>query len=511
MRWAKLAALFLALAAAHAPVQAAWTEARTTHFIVLANDDAESVRDIARRLERFDAGMRRLHQLGDEDGAGANPLTVYILPTMDAVQDIHRFGRSYGSSYVAGFYSGRAAGSVAFTSRMKTDRSPLALSSETVPFHEYSHHLMLANFSGAYPRWFTEGFAEFNSTAKLEPETVGFGAPANHRMILLLLENPLPINMLLAGETRLRTMDAVLQVYARGWLLTHYLTFEPSRAGQLKAYLDALSAGKPSLQAATKAFGDLDRLNRDMNAYVRRRTLRYAVLSVPPVPEKAVTVRVLGAGEAAMMPVRMRLTQSVAKPIAVKLAQDAQKRAAPFPEDPAVQTLLAEAEYKAGEDDAAEAAADRALKADPADRKAMLWKGQVLTRRAIAAHATPAVFAKARNWFVKANRAMPDDPAPLLSFYQAYRAAGMTPPANAVTGLERALELAPQDDDLRMLLTFQMVRDGRLAEAKTVLAPLAFSPHRPPDNPAALLHAQIETGIATGAPVTLPDEPPALD
>lgn len=508
----RLAALVLALAIGNASARAAWMEARTTHFIVIANDSTTAVETIARRLERFDAGMRRLHRLEDTGNPGANPLTVYVLPGMDAVQDICRIGRTAAScGNVAGFYTGRAAGSVAVTSRIRNGGSPLALGGETILFHEYSHHLMLANYSGAYPRWFVEGFAEFNSTASLDSETVGFGKPANHRMVPLLLGQPLPIRTLLAGETRLRNGDAVEQIYARGWLLTHYLTFEKGRQGQLQVYLDGLNAGKPNLEAATAAFGDLDRLNRDMDAYIRRRTLSYASLSVPPVPDAAIAARSLGVGEAAMLPVRLRLTRDMAEAAAIRLAEDARRRAAPFPQDAAVQVVLAEAEYRAGNDDAAEAAADRALAADPTNRKAMLCKGQVALRRAVADKAAPALFAKARGWFVKANRAMPDDPAPLLLFYTAYRAAGQTPPANAVTGLERAFELAPQDDDLRMLLTFQLVRDKRLAAARTVLAPLAFSPHRPADNPAATLLAQIETAIATGAPIDLPEEPPALD
>ena len=48
--------------------------------------------------------------------------------------------------------------------------------------------------------------------------------------------------------------------YSLGWLMNHYLTFEPTRRGQLQTYLKLVDEGVPSGDAARKAFGDLDRL-----------------------------------------------------------------------------------------------------------------------------------------------------------------------------------------------------------------------------------------------------------
>jgi hypothetical protein len=63
-----------------------------------------------------------------------------------------------------------------------------------------------------------------------------------------------------------------------------------------------------------------------------------------------------------------------------------------------------------------------------------------------------------------------------------------------VTGLEQAQAIAPEADDLRMLLARQYLLDDRKPEARAILLPLAFNPHADADNPAAKLVAAIDAG-----------------
>jgi hypothetical protein len=51
------------------------------------------------------------------------------------------------------------------------------------------------------------------------------------------------------------------------------------------------------------------------------------------------------------------------------------------------------------------------------------------------------------------------------------------PTANAIAALHYASDLAPQDLGLRAQSAFQYLRDGKLAEARKALAPVAFDPH----------------------------------
>ena len=120
-------------------------------------------------------------------------MTVFVVDNMAAVQ---RLARARGSG-IAGFYSGRAGGSIAVVPRASGARGRNDLDPATILLHEYSHHMMLQSATAAYPAWFREGFAEFYSTARFEKDgSIGFGAAANHRAWGLVGMSPLPIEML---------------------------------------------------------------------------------------------------------------------------------------------------------------------------------------------------------------------------------------------------------------------------------------------------------------------------
>src|SRR5687767_9472323 len=61
------------------------------------------------------------------------------------------------------------------------------------------------------------------------------------------------------------------------------------------------------------------------------------------------------------------------------------------------------------------------------------------------------------------------------------------PTRTAVDGLEWALELAPYDANLRMMVASRQMQDKRFAEAIRTITPLAFNPHAGADNPAIAL------------------------
>ena len=93
------------------------------------------------------------------------------------------------------------------------------------------------------------------STASFEKDgSVVLGRPANHRALGLFYADGLPLEALLAGNYDKLTNEQFESIYGRGWLLTHYLYFDEKRKGQLTAYVQAISAGTPALDAARKAF-----------------------------------------------------------------------------------------------------------------------------------------------------------------------------------------------------------------------------------------------------------------
>ena len=66
-----------------------------------------------------------------------------------------------------------------------------------------------------------------------------------------------------------------------------------------------------------------------------------------------------------------------------------------------------------------------------------------------------------------------------MYYYQTYLEQGVAPPAQAVDGLLFAVDLVPQDDDLRLMAVRQLLRESNGDEARKLFAPIAYSPHFP--------------------------------
>ena len=492
-------ALLLGLSLPVAPALAEWREASSRHFVVYSEGSAQSLRDFATKLEKFDKAMRLRIGLSDVDFGPANRVTVYLVDDRLGVQRL----LSGSSRNVAGFYSGRAEGSIAVVPRSSDVRTINDLDPATILLHEYSHHIMMQNSSVAYPAWFREGFAEFNSTARFEKDgAIGFGAAANHRARGLIGMSPLPIELLFDPTRRkLSQPEWEATIYGRGWLLTHFLMFEPSRVGQLNSYIKALNSGQDSVTAAKAAFGDLKVLDRQLKDYLDRRMIPYKRYPAADLAIQPIAVRTLRPGEAAIMELRMRARIGVRGEEEARVARDLRKAAAPWPNDPAVQAALAEAEFDAGNLDLAEAAADRALAADPRNVDALTYRARVAMARArAAAPGNDAVWKEVRRRIALANRADPNDPEPLILYYQSFAARGAAPTPNAVEGLLQAFELAPQDRGLRLNVARQLLVDGKAAEARSALIPIAYDPHGGPLGQAVVaIVATIDQGGAKPA------------
>lgn len=472
-RLIKLAWLALVLCAP-AAANAEWREASSRHFLVYSEGSEQSLRDFATKLEKFDKAMRIRLGLEDVDLGPANRVTVYIVDNQAAVERLAR------RSNVAGFYSGRAGGSIAVIPRSHGSGGLNDLAPATILLHEYSHHIMLHNAAIAYPAWFREGFAEFNSTARFEKDgSIGFGAAANHRAWGLVGMSPLPIEVLFDPTRRkLNRPEWEATIYGRGWLLTHFLMFEPKRVGQLGKYIEALNRGMGSLEAARAAFGDLKTLDRELKDYVDRRRIPYLRVRPDLLAIGPVALRTLSRGEATIMDLRIRSRVGVNKDDAGPVALAMRKAAAPFASDAAVQAALAEAEFDAGNLDQAQGAAERAIAADPKNIDGYLYKARVAMARAKDGSGDKtALWKEARRLILQANRVDPNDPEPLIFFYRTFVDQGAAPTRNAVEGLLQAFELAPQDGGLRINVARQLLVDGKAAEARAALAPIAYDPH----------------------------------
>ena len=479
-----------------APASAAWHKASTAHFVIYADETPAKLSAFATKLEKFDKAVRQVRGMADPKVGDGNRLTVFVVPDMKAVQKL-AVTMTNLTPNLAGFYTGRAEGSIAVVPKRASDYDP---DDQSTFFHEYAHHLMYFDLSEPVPLWYSEGFAEFMSTATFGKDgSVMLGRAALGRAGAVDDKRTFPLEKMLAANYDRLSEPEWESLYARSWLLTHYLTFEPTRKGQIQRYLKDIATGKNSLAAAHGAFGDFAILDRNLHGYLGRSKMAALKVAAGVLQVGPVAVEPLPAGASEIMPLRMRLKAGVLKADKPALADAIRAVAARHPADTLVQVTLAEAEFDAARYAAAEAAADRALGANPQSVDAMIYKGRAILEQA-AIDEKGKSFADARSWFSKANKIDSEDPEPLMLFHEGYVRDSGRPTPNAIAALHYASDLAPQDTGLRMQSAYQYLRDGKLAEARKALVPVAFDPHgRGAAKSAEAAIARIDAGDAKGA------------
>lgn len=457
-----------------------WQEATAKHFVVYSHDTPQHVGAYAARLERFDKAIRVLHGTPEDRRGDASRVTVFIV---DSIQDVKRLAHN---PRVAGFYEPRTK-AVAFMPRSTGDAIDYGMSPQSIMFHEYTHHWMLTTWTdAAFPAWYTEGAAELHATAMMRSDgSVTFGAVPTYRRYSIS-SHVLPAAMLLRGRIDKLDEQQVATLYGRGWLLTHYLTFDTDRRKQLAAYIGAINSGETPDQAA-RTFGNVSGLDGRLDIYGRQSALPSITLQAAELPIEPVKVRTLSPGEAAAMPALIRSRAGVNKETAAGTVAQARQAAAPFPNDATAQNELAEAEYDAASlgpaDEAAagyaraQAAADRAIAADPKSVHALLYRGMAEQALAVAAKKTDAAtWQSVRRWYLAANKTDTEDPEPLIDYYRSFAAAKQMPTKSAQDGLLYAYALAPHDVGTRMLAARLYLERGQSAEARTAIAPVAYRP-----------------------------------
>ena len=482
MRYIAFGCFSLFLVAATA--KADWLEASSDHFVIYGDQSERDVGEFAERLELFHSAMAYLFAKPQTKPGPSNRVTIFVVSNASKVRKV----TGAQNRFLIGAYNPGAGSSVAVIPRLGRTKHN-GMSGETVLHHEYAHHFMIAGLTArAFPRWFTEGFAEFFAGVRFrEDGSIVVGVPASHRTDELVYAAKLPIRVLLTFDGGAR--DATTRYdafYGQSWVLFHYLQMSPERKGQLSGYQRQLASGRSTLEAAESAFGDLDQLGKDLEVYMKSRRLSAMVVDASVLTIGPITTRKLRPGESEMMPVMMESKVGVTEEEARSLVPEARKVAALYPNDAAVLAALAEVEFDAGNDDAAIAAADRAVAIDPKNINAHIQKGYALAHKVETGALPKEAWADVRRQFIAANGVENDHPIPLMQFYLTYAKQGEKPTKNAIDGLEWALQLAPFDAALRWFVVQQMISDERYKDAALTLGPLAYSPHPGKHTDAAL-------------------------
>ena len=477
-----IALVAASLSVAAVAAEPAWTASETKHFIIYSKSPPERVRDLAIDLERYDKLIRMATNIA-EDRESAK-VRIY---EVDGLKEIRDALGVEDDSPIAGFYTANALGPFLVTPR-KTGYVGPYFDAELVRHHEYAHHMMLQYYPEAYPQWYTEGFAELIGSSKvMDDGRIGYGMPARQRGDQIAVDWA-PLQEILTKEK-----PWGVDPYGQGWAVTHFFTFDKTRAAQFRQYLAAINSGQ-SLADAAKVFGDLNALDREARAYVTGSSFEYRPVKVDIALPVIQSTRTLSPGEAALIPEVVAFQDDDLNQIDKKGVRDhelarrqrnldrTREIVQQYPNDPYALYFLGEVEYSMGNYAQSQAAADRLLAINPNDVHGLARKAvdMATLARNLPAEQKSARLAEARSMAIKANHLDNLAALPLLAYYETFHEAGEQAPADAVNGLRQAVSTEPRDTHARELLVDELASERQWAEAIYWLGPIANDPHDSP-------------------------------
>lgn len=243
-----------------------WLEVRSQHFTVVTNSNEKAGRRIADQFER----MRAVFHITFPQLAIDNESPIIVL----AVKDDKEFRALEPQSYLA---KGQLTLDGLFLRApdknyvlMRVDAAgdhPYA-----VIYHEYTH-LILGKAAEWMPLWLNEGLAEFYQTTDIHEKEVDLGEPSPENVYLLGVSKMLPLATLFtidANSPYYHEENKGSIFYAESWALTHYLKTKDrqEKARHLSDYQDLLMKNVDPVTAATRAFGDLQQLQSNLERYI---------------------------------------------------------------------------------------------------------------------------------------------------------------------------------------------------------------------------------------------------
>lgn len=245
-----------------------WVEVRSEHFIVATNSNEKKGRQIADQFERMRAVFHKaLPKLQIDPGA---PIIVL------AIKDDKDFRALEPAAYLA---KGQLKLGGLFLRAPDKNYVLMRVDAEgehpyEVVYHEYTH-LLLAKDAETMPLWLNEGLAEFYQNTDIHEKDVSMGQPSAENIILLRQNRLLPLTTLFTVDEKspyYHEENKGSIFYAESWALTHYIRMKDAKEGThvLADYIDLLTQRVDATTAATRAFGDLKKLEFTLNNYVQQ-------------------------------------------------------------------------------------------------------------------------------------------------------------------------------------------------------------------------------------------------
>jgi tetratricopeptide (TPR) repeat protein len=447
-----------------------WQLIRGRNVVVIGQQSAKALRDVAVEIEQFRMVIGNL--LRGAKQPLPMPTLVYLFDDENALKP---FVPLYnGKPAVLGGYC--HCGSSDDVNFIVAGLARYSESSAII-FHEYAH-LLVHNAARDVPVWLNEGLAEYYSTFALKNggRQADIGRPIA-RHVQLLRGRVLPVAQLLAvDETSALYNEGERRsiFYAESWALTHYLLMERPNGGAsiVNRYLTAVAAGTPSEKAFVDATGvSLKEMDTELLRYVSRpifSALTFVLADRVDVdePERARPISAAEA-DARLGDVQMRVGRINEAAVRIEAA------AAAGPDVAQAQLALALLRFRQERKSDAWAPLEKAAALAPDDFIAQFTYALTLLRREGESEAQEKALAeRAYAALTRALAVNPQSASALAWLAYADLVLDVRLP-EARDATTRAMALAPGRLDYRIQLAQIYVRQNDIAEGRRLLADLA--------------------------------------
>ena len=245
-----------------------WTEIRTTHFIV-ASDGGEKT---ARRFGELFENLLRVFQSTLPKARTTNGLPVRLLVAHDG-QSFARVVPEFPFTKTRDQPPG-----IFVTGPEKTYIAIRANAGGKFVYHDIFHEYARSVLKLSYhnlPPWIDEGYASVYDSLTFSDRGARLERPDPNDMSTLFESPLLPLDVVLGADRQSPYYspgggkDTVF--YAESRVLLQYLITDPqmTRSNAMERYLTAITSGTDLLPAARSAFGDLNQLQSNLDAYIK--------------------------------------------------------------------------------------------------------------------------------------------------------------------------------------------------------------------------------------------------
>ena len=245
-----------------------WVEIRSPHFTVITDSNEKQGRQIAAQVERMRGFLQEAYPQLETDP----DYTVVILAIRDKKEFRALEPKTYldkGSLTLHGMYLGVSEKNYILMRLDAEGGNPYP-----IVYHEYTH-LVLNGLRSPLPLWLSEGLAQFYEPTEIYDKEVMFGKVLTQHLLLLRQAQLLPLPTLFTIDDKspyyLEKKKGSI-FYAESWALTHYLTQRDfaERTSKIQQYMKLLSENADAITDAIRAFGDLGKLQKALEAYIQK-------------------------------------------------------------------------------------------------------------------------------------------------------------------------------------------------------------------------------------------------